>query len=140
MAERARIELGAREAAAALLFAFIVLGVLAAAASGLFNPMLAGTIITLVVILIFIGNYLVKIGILSRAAMPLWYILVLGIMLVFYGLVSRGAIPLAVASEAMTFTEVVVFTSMLYTIFVVAIIGLATALYYLTVKKKVKIF
>jgi hypothetical protein len=59
---------------------------------------------------------------------------------VFYGLVSRGAIPLAVASEAMTFVEIAVFTSMLYTIFVVAIIGLATTLYYLTVKKKVKIF
>jgi hypothetical protein len=140
MAERAKIELGAREAVAALLFAFIVLGVLAAAASGLFNPMLTGTIITLVVILILIGNYLVKLGILSRTAMPLWYILVLGIMLVFYGLVSRGAIPLAVASEAMTFVEIVVFTAMLYTIFIVAIIGLAAALYYLTVKKKVKIF
>jgi len=140
MAERARIELGAREAVAALLFAFIVLGVLAAAAWGLFNPMLAGTVITLVVILIFIGNYLVKLGILSRTAMPLWYILVLGIMLVFYGLVSRGTIPLAVASEAMTSTEVVVLTTMLYTIFIVAIIGLAAALYYLIVKKKVKIF
>jgi len=140
MAERARIELGAREAVAALLFAFIVLGVLAAAASGLFNPMLAGTIITLVVILIFIGNYLVKLGILSRTAMPLWYILVLGIMLVFYGLISKGVIPLAIASEVMTFTEVVVFTTMLYTLFIVAVIGLAAALYYLTVKKKVKIF
>jgi hypothetical protein len=137
MAERARIELGAREAVAALLFAFIVLGVLAAAASGLFNPMLAGTIITLVVILIFIGSYLVKLGVLSRTAMPLWYILVLGIMLVFYGLVSRGAIPLAVASEAMTFAEIAILTSMLYTILVVAVIGLGAVLYYLIVKKRI---
>jgi len=137
MAERARIELGAREAVAALLFALIVLGVLAAAASGAFNPMLAGTIITLTVLLIFIGHYLVRVGVLSRSSTPLWYILILGIMLIFYGLVSKGLIPLAVASEAMTFAELVVFTTMLYTIFIVAVIGIAAVLYYLMVKKKI---
>ena len=137
MAERAKIELGAREAVAALLFALIVLGVLAAAASGAFNPMLAGTIITLTVLLIFIGHYLVRVGVLSRSSTPLWYILILGIMLIFYGLVSKGLIPLAVASEAMTFAELVVFTTMLYTIFIVAVIGIAAVLYYLMVKKKI---
>jgi hypothetical protein len=137
VAERAKIELGAREAVAALLFALIVLGVLAAAASGAFNPMLAGTIITLTVLLIFIGHYLVRVGVLSRSSTPLWYILILGIMLIFYGLVSKGLIPLAVASEAMTFAELVVFTTMLYTIFIVAVIGIAAVLYYLMVKKKI---
>ena len=137
MAERAKIELGTREAAAALLFAFIVLGVLAAAASGAFNPMLAGTIITLTVLLVFIGHYLVKVGILSRSSTPLWYILILGMMLIFYGLVSKGLIPLAVAIETMTFAEAVVLTSMLYTIFIVALIGIAAVLYYLMVKKKI---
>jgi hypothetical protein len=137
VAERAKIELGTREAAAALLFAFIVLGVLAAAASGAFNPMLAGTIITLTVLLVFIGHYLVKVGILSRSSTPLWYILILGMMLIFYGLVSKGLIPLAVAIETMTFAEAVVLTSMLYTIFIVALIGIAAVLYYLMVKKKI---
>jgi len=137
VAERAKIELGAREAAAALLFALIVLGVLAAAASGAFNPMLAGTIITLTVLLIFIGHYLVRVGVLSRSSTPLWYILIMGIMLIFYGLVSKGLIPLAVASEAMTFAELVIFTTMLYTILIVAVIGIAAVLYYLMVKKKI---
>jgi hypothetical protein len=136
MAEKAKIELGAKEAVLALIFAFIVLGVLAAAASGMFNAMLAGTIITLTVLLVFIGHYLVKAGAMSKSAMPLWYILVLGIMLIFYGLVSKGVIPLAIAG-AMTFAEAVVFSTMLYTVFAVAVIGLGVLLYYLMTRKKV---
>ena len=138
MAERPKIEVGAREAAVAILFAFVVLGVLAAAASGLFNPMLAGAIITLTVLLVLIGYQLVKMGVMTRSAMAIWYIFVLGLMLVFYGLVSRGVIPLAVASGAMTLAEVAVFTATLYTLFIVAVIGLGAALYYLMTKKKVK--
>jgi len=140
MAERPKIEVGAREAAVAILFAFVVLGVLAAAASGLFNPMLAGAIITLTVLLVLIGHQLVKMGVMSRSAMPIWYIFVLGLMLVFYGLVSKGVIPLAVASGAMTLAEVAVFTALLYTLLIVAVIGLGAALYYLVVKKKVKLY
>jgi len=140
MAERPKIEVGAREAAVAILFAFVVLGVLAAAASGLFNPMLAGAIITLTVLLVLIGYQLVKMGVMTRSAMAIWYIFVLGLMLVFYGLVSRGVIPLAVASGAMTLAEVAVFTATLYTLFIVAVIGLGVALYYLMAKKKVKLY
>jgi len=140
MAERPKIEVGAREAAVAILFAFVVLGVLAAAASGLFNPMLAGAIITLTVLLVLIGHQLVKMGVMTRSAIAIWYIFVLGLMLVFYGLVSRGVIPLAVASGAMTLAEVAVFTATLYTLFIVAVIGLGAALYYLMTKKKVKLY
>jgi hypothetical protein len=137
MAERAKgLEIGAREALVALIFAFAVLGAIAAAASGLFSPMLVGVALTLTILLIFIGNYLVKAGVMSPSAKPLWYVFVLGLVLVFYGLVQKGVVPMAVAGAGLSVLELELTTAFLYTLFIVALVGLAVALYHFTAKKR----
>ena len=98
MAERIKVEMGLREGLLAIVFAALVLTIIAVAAAGYFSALLAGVLLTFTVVMIFLGDFLAKTGALSPGARPIWYVFTLGLALVLYGLVQRGVVPLAVAA------------------------------------------
>jgi hypothetical protein len=129
-----KIEMGFREAIIAVLFMVFVMGLIGAAQAGVFNPIMVGAILTVTVILVFIGYGLVKMDVITRSALPVWYVFVLGLVLLFYGAIARGVIPLAVYSEAMTLQEAILFTALIYVLVVVAVFAIVGALYVLAKK------
>jgi hypothetical protein len=129
-----KIEMGFREAVIAVLFMVFVIGLIVAAQAGVFNPIMVGAIFTVTVILVFIGYGLVKMGFITRSALPVWYVFILGLVLLFYGAIARGVIPLAVYSEAITLQEAALFTALIYVLVVVAVLAIIGVLYTLARK------
>jgi predicted neutral ceramidase superfamily lipid hydrolase len=132
-----RVEIGAREAFIAILFMIFAVIVLAIAHAGLFNPVLVGAVMTIMVFLILIGHWMVKQGVISKAALPMWYVFVLGLVLLFYGAAMRGAIPLLISSG--TLQEAALITALIYTFVLVGILAVFGVLYVLTRKGIVKL-
>jgi hypothetical protein len=129
-----KVEMGFREAVIAVLFMVFVIGLIVAAQAGVFNPIMVGAILTVTVILVFIGYGLVKMGVITRSALPVWYVFILGLVLLFYGAIARGVIPLAVYSEAITLQEAALFTALIYVLVVVAVLAIIGVLYTLARK------
>ena len=129
-----KVEMGFREAVIAVLFMLFVVGLIVAAQAGVFNPIMVGAILTVTVILVFIGYGLVKMGVITRSALPVWYVFILGLVLLFYGAIARGVIPLAVYSEAITLQEAALFTALIYVLVVVAVLAIIGVLYTLARK------
>lgn len=129
-----KVEMGFREAVIAVLFMVFVIGLIVAAQAGVFNPIMVGAILTVTVILVFIGYGLVKMGFITRSALPVWYVFILGLVLLFYGAIARGVIPLAVYSEAITLQEAALFTALIYVLVVVAVLAIIGVLYTLARK------
>jgi len=129
-----KVEMGFREAVIAVLFMLFVVGLIVAAQAGVFNPIMVGAILTVTVILVFIGYGLVKMGVITKSALPVWYVFVLGLVLLFYGAIARGVIPLAVYSEAITLQEATLFTALIYVLVVVAVLAIIGVLYTLARK------
>ena len=134
-----KVEMGFREAVIAVLFMVFVIGLIVAAQAGVFNPVVVGAILTMAVILVFIGYGLVKLGVITRSALPVWYVFVLGLVLLFYGAIARGVIPLAVYSEAMTLQEAALFTALIYVLVVVAVLAIVGALYALVRRGRLRV-
>jgi hypothetical protein len=126
-----RVEIGAREAFAAILFMILAVIVLAIAQAGLFNPVLVGAVMTLMVFLILIGHWLVKYNVISKASLPIWYVFTLGLVLLFYGAATRGVIPLLVPG---TLEESALITALVYTLVVTGVLAIIGVLYVLTRK------
>jgi hypothetical protein len=124
-----RVEMGLREAVFAVLFMVFVIVLIAAAQAEMFNPVVVGAIITVTVILVFMGYGLVRMGIITRTALPVWYVFVLGLVMLFYGAIARGIIPLAVYSKSITLQEAALFTALIYVLVVVAVLAIIGVLY-----------
>lgn len=132
-----KVEIGAREAFVAILFMIFAVIVLAIAHAGLFNPVLVGAVMTIMVFLILIGHWLAKQGVISKAALPMWYVFVLGLVLLFYGAAMRGVIPLLIGSG--TLEESALITALVYTLVLTGVLAMIGALYVLTRKGIVKL-
>jgi hypothetical protein len=132
-----KVEIGAREAFVAILFMIFAVIVLAIAHAGLFNPVLVGAVMTIMVFLILIGHWLAKQGVISKAALPIWYVFVLGLVLLFYGAAMRGVIPLLIGSG--TLEESALITALVYTLVLTGVLAMIGALYVLTRKGIVKL-
>ncbi len=124
-----RIELGGREAIAAVLFMILVLVLVALAQAGFFSPVVIGAVITVTVLLVFVGYGLVKYGVISREALPLWYFFTIGLILVFYGAILRGVMPLIISSN--TLEEAGLISSLIYVSILTGIIAVIAILYVL---------
>jgi hypothetical protein len=129
-----KVEMGFKEAVIAVLFMLFVVGLIVAAQAGVFNPIMVGAILTVTVILVFIGYGLVKMGVITKSALPVWYVFILGLVLLFYGAIARGALPLAVYSETITLQEATLFTALIYVLVVVAVLAIIGVLYTLARK------
>jgi len=132
-----KVEIGAREAFVAILFMIFAVIVLAIAHAGLFNPVLVGAVMTIMVFLILIGHWLAKQGVISKAALPMWYVFVLGLVLLFYGAAMRGVIPLLIGSG--TLEESALITALVYTLVLTGVLAMIGALYVLTRKGIMKL-
>jgi len=120
-----KVEMSGKEAFLAIAFVFLIMIAVALIQAGVItNPLVLGLLVTLTVVLIFIGHIMVSKGVLSRAGVPLWYILVFGILMLIYGGIHAGYIPLAFLIAGASVEEIAITNAMLYTIIIVAVFAL----------------
>jgi len=130
MAEAPRVEVSAREAVLALGFVFlVVLSVALVQAGVITNPLSLGLMVTLTIALIFVGHFMVKAGIISRSAVPLWYLFTLGVVLMVYGGIQAGYIPAAFLIAGASVAEVAVTNAMFYTLVIMSVLAAIAAVY-----------
>jgi len=135
MAE-AKVEISKTEAILAVIFVVFVLGMVAAAAAGyIANPLMWGLITTMVVALIFIGHVLVTRKVLSPGTLPVWYILIGGVILLTYGMMESGYLPVAFQVAGVSVLELELTSALFYTLIVAAILAAVIAVYYFAVRK-----
>ena len=138
MAEETKIEITSREAILAVGFVFLVLIAIALIQAGVItNPLSLGLMITITVALILVGHFLARAKVISRSAVPLWYIMVFGIVMLVYGGVVTGYLP-AIAIPHASIAEVAMTTALFYTLVIVGVIAVLAVLYmgYRYYKKK----
>jgi len=139
MAAAPKVEITRMEAVFAVIFVIFIVGMVAAAAAGLLaNPLIWGLIITITVALIFVGHILVQRGILSRATLPVWYVLVGGLVLITYGMIEAGYLPVAFAFQVagVGIFELELTSALFYTLVIAAILAAIVAVYYFVVKPR----
>jgi len=139
VAEVPRVEITAREAILALGFVFlVVLSVALVQAGVITNPISLGLMVTLTIGLIFVGHFMARAGVISRSAMPLWYLFTFGVVMLVYGGIQAGYIPAAFLISRATVTEIAITNAMFYTLVVMAVVAAVAAIYagYRYYKKK----
>ena len=93
------------------------------------SPLTLGLLITMTIVLLFIGHALAKSKVISRSALPLWYCLSLGLVLLSYGLIEAGYIPVAFIVPGATLMEIALTNSMFYVILFLSIVAAASVVY-----------
>jgi len=130
MAEAARIEFSARDAVIAVGFVFIVLVSVAMSMAGIItSPLTLGLLIVLTIVLLFIGQILVRARVINRQALPLWYAFVLGLVLLIYGAIEAGYIPVAFVMPGASVMEVAITNSMFYVIVILSVVAAIAVAY-----------
>ena len=125
-----KVEITSREAIIAIGFVLLVIVAVALVQSGVItNPVTLGLIITLTIALIFVGHFLARIGVISRQATPLWYILTFGIVMLVYGGIMMGVVPAAFSLGGVSVLEVALTNALFYTLVVAAIFAALAAVY-----------
>lgn len=138
MAE-AKVEVTSREAILAIGFVFLTILAVALVQAGVItNPISLGLMVTLTIGLIFIGHFMARAGVISRSALPLWYIFTFGVVMLVYGGIQSGYIPAAFLISGATVMEVAITNAMFYTLVLMAVIAAVAAVYagYKYYKKK----
>jgi len=119
------IEMSGKEAFLAIGLVFLVIISVALIQAGIIsNPLTLGLIVTLTVVLIFIGHVMVSRGVLSKSGISLWYILVFGILMLIYGGIRAGYIPLSFLVAGASIDEIAITNAMLYTVILVTVFAL----------------
>jgi len=130
MAEAPRIEVTSREAILAIAFVFMVILTVSLVQAGIItNPLTLGLIVTLTIGLIFVGHFLAKAGVISRTAVPLWYVLIFGVILLIYGGIEAGYIPVAFIIPQASVMEIAITNSMFYTLVILAVVAAVVIIY-----------
>ena len=130
MAEAAKIEVTTREAILAVGFVFLTIIAVALVQAGIItNPVTLGLMITLTIGLIFVGHFMARAGIISRSAVPLWYVFTFGVVMLVYGGIASGAIPVAFLVAGASVMEIAITNALFYTLVVMAVIAAFAALY-----------
>jgi len=139
MAEAPKVEVTTREAVLAVGFVFLTILAVALVQAGVItNPISLGLMVTLTIGLIFIGHFMARAGIISRTAVPLWYIFTFGVVMLVYGGIQAGYIPAAFLISRATVTEIAITNAMFYTLVIMAVVAAVAAIYagYRYYKKK----
>jgi len=139
MAEAPKIEVTTREAILAVGFVFLTILAVALVQAGVItNPISLGLMVTLTIGLIFVGHFMARAGIISRTAVPLWYIFTFGVVMLVYGGIQAGYIPAAFLISGATVMEIAITNAMFYTLVVMAVVAAVAAIYagYRYYKKK----
>jgi len=130
MAEEAKIEFSTRDAVLAVGFIAIVMVSITLSMAGVItSPLTLGLLITLTIVLLFIGQILVKSKVISKSALPLWYSFVLGFVLLMYGMIQAGYIPVAFVMPGATVMETAITNSMFYVILILSVLAAIAVIY-----------
>jgi len=130
MAEAPKVEVSTREAILAVGFVLLTIIAVALVQAGIItNPISLGLMITLTIGLIFVGHFMARAGIISRSAVPLWYIFTFGVVMLVYGGIASGAIPVAFLIAGATDHEIAITNSLFYTLVIMAVIAAVAAIY-----------
>ena len=130
-----KLEITGREAILAISFVAFVIFALALAQTGVIaSPVTIGVVMMLAVVLLFIGHYLVKAGVLGKSTIPLWYVFSLGLVLVVYGAITQGLVPVAFTIAGASIAEIAIVNSMFYVVVALSIAA-AIAIAYVAYKK-----
>jgi len=125
-----KIEITTREAVLAVAFVFLTILAVALVQAGIItNPMTLGIMVTLTIGLIFVGYFMARAGVISKQALPLWYVLTFGIVMLVYGGIQAGYIPAAFAISYASVAEIALTNAMFYTLVAVAVIGAVAAVW-----------
>ena len=139
MAEAPKIEVTTREAILAIGFVFLTIIAVALVQAGVItNPVTLGLMITLTIGLIFVGHFMARAGIISRSAVPLWYVFTFGIVMLVYGGIASGYIPVAFLVSGASVMEIAITNALFYTLVIMAVVAAVAAIYvgYRYYKKK----
>jgi len=130
MAEVPKIEVTTREAILAIGFVFLTIIAVALVQAGVItNPVTLGLMITLTIGLIFVGHFMARAGIISRSAVPLWYIFTFGIVMLVYGGIASGYIPVAFLIAGANVMEIAITNALFYTLVIMAVVAAIAAIY-----------
>jgi len=129
MAE-ARVEITTREALLAIGFVFLTIIAVALVQAGVItNPLTLGLLVTLTVGLIFVGHFMAMARVISRSAVPLWYIFTFGVVMLVYGGIQAGYIPIAFLISGASVMEIAITNAMFYTLVIMAVVAAVAAIY-----------
>ncbi|RLF08517.1 MAG: hypothetical protein DRJ60_00200 [Thermoprotei archaeon] len=124
------LEFSEREAILAVGFVFLTIVAIALVQSGVItNPLTLGLMVTLTIGLIFVGHSMAGAGIISRSAVPLWYIFTFGVVMLVYGGIQAGYIPIAFLISRATVMEIAITNAMFYTLIITAVVAAVAAIY-----------
>ena len=130
MAEAPKVEVTTREAVLAIGLVLLTLIAVALVQTGVItNPMSLGLMITLTIGLIFVGHFMARANIISRGALPLWYVFTFGIVMLVYGGIASGYIPVAFLIAGASIHEIAITNSLFYTLIIVAVVAAVAAVY-----------
>jgi len=125
-----RVEVTSREAILAIGFVLLTIIAVALVQAGIItNPISLGLMITLTIGLIFVGHFMVRAGIISRSAVPLWYIFTFGIVMLVYGGIASGSIPVAFLIAGASVMEIAITNALFYTLVIMAVVAAVAAVY-----------
>lgn len=129
MAE-AKVEVTSKEAILAVGFVFLTILAVALVQAGVItNPLTLGLMVTLTIGLIFVGHFMTRAGVISRSALPLWYIFTFGVVMLVYGGIQSGYIPVAFMVSGASVAEIAITNAMFYTLVVMAVVAAVAAIY-----------
>lgn len=130
-----KIHVETKEAWAAVFFVILILGIMAAINVGVLkNPVTVGLIVTMTTVLLLIGHFLVTKNIISKGILPLWYMLIFGIMLMLAGGILSGAVAPAFVVSGATVLEIAITNALFYTLVIAAVLS-AVVLYVVYYRK-----
>jgi len=130
MAEAPKVEVTSREAILAVAFVFLTILAVALVQAGIIsNPISLGLMVTLTIGLIFVGHFMVRAGVISRAALPLWYLFTFGVVMLVYGGIQSGYIPAAFMVSGASVAEIALTNAMFYTLVIMAVVAAVAAVY-----------
>jgi len=130
MAEAPKVEVTSREAMLAVGFVFLTILAVALVQAGVItNPLTLGLMVTLTIGLIFVGHFMTRAGVISRSALPLWYIFTFGVVMLVYGGIQSGYIPAAFMFSGASVAETALTNAMFYTLVVMAVVAAVATVY-----------
>lgn len=125
-----RVEVTQREAFLALGFVFLIIIAVALVQAGVItNPISLGLMVTLTIGLIFVGHFMVKAGVISRSAIPLWYVFIFGVVMLVYGAIQGGLIPIAFLVAGASIQEIALTNALFYTLLITAVVAAVVVVY-----------
>lgn len=125
-----RVEIETKDAVIAMGFVIGVIIAVALVSVGIItNPMTLGILVTMTIAMVFLGYIMQSKGILSKTALPLWFIFSFGLVMILYGAIYAGYLPIAFSYGA-SVKEVALSNALFYTLIATAVAGAVLSVFF----------